>query len=239
MSELVTNKITPGTGSSDTVTLGDSGDTFSIPSGATIANSGTATGFLPAAGTSGNVLTSNGSSWASAAGGGAWNLLQTITASNSATIEFTSNIDSTYKTYAIQGSGVTVTSTGNIYVTTGTGSTPTYSTANHYHVDYSNMSSTNYGGFGYGNNADPVLLSDVGVGSGQCAGFNLYIHDPANSTLQTVMSSQGVAMKNGNTNIGRGDMVTVYPQTTAVTAIKFWPAGGTIGVGTFKLYGIS
>jgi hypothetical protein len=66
MSELVTNKITPGTGSSDTVTLGDSGDTFSIPSGATIANSGTATGFLPAAGTSGNVLTSNGSSWASA-----------------------------------------------------------------------------------------------------------------------------------------------------------------------------
>ena len=67
MSELVTNKITPGTGSSDTVTLGDSGDTFSIPSGATIANSGTATGFLPAAGTSGNVLTSNGSDWASGA----------------------------------------------------------------------------------------------------------------------------------------------------------------------------
>jgi len=67
MSELVTNKITPGTGSSDTVTLGDSGDTFSIPSGATIANSGTATGFLPAAGTSGNVLTSNGSGWASGA----------------------------------------------------------------------------------------------------------------------------------------------------------------------------
>ena len=70
MSELVTNKITPGTGSSDTVTLGDSGDTFSIPSGATIANSGTATGFLPAAGTSGNVLTSNGSDWASAAADG-------------------------------------------------------------------------------------------------------------------------------------------------------------------------
>jgi len=78
MSELVTNKITPGTGSSDTVTLGDSGDTFSIPSGATIANSGTATGFLPAAGTSGNVLTSNGSSWASAAGGGAWEWVETI-----------------------------------------------------------------------------------------------------------------------------------------------------------------
>ena len=45
MSELITNKITPSTGSSDTVTLGDSGDTFTIPSGVTMTNSGTATGF--------------------------------------------------------------------------------------------------------------------------------------------------------------------------------------------------
>ena len=73
MSEIVTNKITPSTGSSDTVTLGDSGDTFNIPSGATITNSGTATGFLPAVGSSGNVLTSDGTNWASTApaGGGA------------------------------------------------------------------------------------------------------------------------------------------------------------------------
>ena len=53
MSEILTTKITPVTG--NTVTLGDSGDTFSIPSGATVANSGTATGFLPAVGSSGNV----------------------------------------------------------------------------------------------------------------------------------------------------------------------------------------
>ena len=44
MSELVTNKITPSTGSSDTVTLGDSGDTFTIPSGVTMTNRGTANG---------------------------------------------------------------------------------------------------------------------------------------------------------------------------------------------------
>ena len=77
------------------------------------------------------------------------------------------------------------------------------------------------------------------MGSGQCGGFTLHIHDPSNTTLQTVMTSQGVAMKNGNADIGRGDMVSVYPQTTAVTAIKFWGAAGNIGVGTFKLYGIS
>ena len=43
MSEIKVNKISPRTGTS--VTLGDSGDTFTIPSGATFTNSGTATGF--------------------------------------------------------------------------------------------------------------------------------------------------------------------------------------------------
>ena len=45
-SELKVDKISPATGT--TFTVGDSGDTFNIPSGATIANSGTATGFNPA-----------------------------------------------------------------------------------------------------------------------------------------------------------------------------------------------
>jgi hypothetical protein len=43
MSEIKVNKISPATGTD--ITLGDSGDTFTVPSGATIVNSGTATGF--------------------------------------------------------------------------------------------------------------------------------------------------------------------------------------------------
>ena len=43
MSEIKVNKISPRSGT--TVTLGDSGDTFTIPSGATINNQGTATNF--------------------------------------------------------------------------------------------------------------------------------------------------------------------------------------------------
>lgn len=46
MSEVKTDKLSPRTGSG-TITLGTSGDTFSIPSGVTISNSGTASGFLP------------------------------------------------------------------------------------------------------------------------------------------------------------------------------------------------
>jgi hypothetical protein len=43
MSELKVNKITPRSGTG--VTLGDSGDTFTIPAGASMVNNGTATGF--------------------------------------------------------------------------------------------------------------------------------------------------------------------------------------------------
>ena len=43
MSKINTDTVEPSTGTS--LTLGASGDTISIPAGATIANSGTATGF--------------------------------------------------------------------------------------------------------------------------------------------------------------------------------------------------
>ena len=43
VSEVKANKISPASGTA--ITLGDSGDTFTVPSGATIVNSGTATGF--------------------------------------------------------------------------------------------------------------------------------------------------------------------------------------------------
>ena len=43
MSEIKVNKVSPATGTA--FTLGDSGDTFTFPAGATVVNSGTATGF--------------------------------------------------------------------------------------------------------------------------------------------------------------------------------------------------
>jgi len=53
MSEVKVNKISPSSGTA--FTIGDSGDTFTVPSGATIVNSGTATGF--GGGKIGQVLT--------------------------------------------------------------------------------------------------------------------------------------------------------------------------------------
>jgi hypothetical protein len=63
MSTIEVNKITPVSGGTN-VTLGDSGDTFTIPSGATITNNGTSSGFNQFANwseSSGNLLPSNAS----------------------------------------------------------------------------------------------------------------------------------------------------------------------------------
>jgi hypothetical protein len=45
MSEVKVNKISPRSGTD--VALGDSGDTFTVPAGASIVNNGTSTGFGP------------------------------------------------------------------------------------------------------------------------------------------------------------------------------------------------
>lgn len=57
MSTLEVNKIAPSTGTS--ITLGDSGDTFTLPSGVTLTNNGTANGFGKILQVVGTTITSN------------------------------------------------------------------------------------------------------------------------------------------------------------------------------------
>ena len=137
MSELVTNKITPGTGSSDTVTLGDSGDTFTIPAGVTLAGSGASLTALPAAnltgttaianggtgvtavGTSGNVLTSTGSAWASTAlPASGITMASTIATTSGANADFT-GIPSGTKAIDVVFSAIGINIGGNVVVQIG------------------------------------------------------------------------------------------------------------------------
>lgn len=91
MSEIKVNKISPA--SATTFTLGDSGDTFNIPSGVTLANAGTVTGLPASAINSGTIATARlgsgtassstflrGDSTFAAAGGG--KVLQVVTATD-------------------------------------------------------------------------------------------------------------------------------------------------------------
>jgi hypothetical protein len=226
---------------------GQSGTTVTVPTGhkiaGTDANSITINGVNAVAvapSTSGNVLTSTGSAWASsAAAGGAWNLLTTTTASNSASVAFEANIDSTYQNYVVIGSAIVTVSDGNnLYVATGTGATPTYATSYDYHISMPTSNAHTYAGLGFNASASPIVLHGVGNASGEGGGFVLYMYNPSGTTMDTVLSSTGTC-HDETSYAKQNTMAMVYPATTAVTAIKFTFATGNISSGVFKLYGIN
>ena len=226
---------------------GQSGTTVTVPTGhkiaGTDANSITINGVNAVAvapSTSGNVLTSTGSAWASsAAAGGAWNLLTTTTASSSASVAFEANIDSTYQNYVVIGSAIVTVSDGNnMYVALGTGGTPTYATSYDYKTSLPASNNHDYAGLGFNANASPVVLGGIGNVSGEGAGFTMYMYNPSGTTTGTFISSTGTC-HNEHSYAVINALAMVYPATTAVTAIKFTLASGNISSGVFKLYGLS
>lgn len=241
MSELVTNKITPGTGSSDTVTLGDSGDTFSIPSGATIANSGTATGFLPAAGTSGNVLTSDGTNWASTApaGGGAWNLIASTSISSVSTVDFTSGISSTYVNYVLVGSDVILNTPGGISVRLSSdGGSSWYSSSNYDYTNRTYSAASTIGAVTASANQFDITAS-VEAGNGLPTCFVVEFWNLSQSATHKAIHSRTHTIKSSGQSQGSMSWGS-FKANNAINGIQVLADGGapTLVSGRITLYGI-
>ena len=187
MSEILTNKITPVTG--NTVTLGDSGDTFSIPSGATVANSGTATGFLPAVGSSGNVLTSDGTNWASTApaAGGAWEakVSGTLSAASSLTVTGIT------KTAIIYLNMSCTASAASIYMVTSGDSGSSFSTGgtDYYRLHWDQTGSESSPTWGGNGTFSKILLhGQRGTSPNEKIAMTINMTDPADSGRTAVVS---------------------------------------------------
>jgi len=193
-----------------------------------------------AVGTATNVLTSNGAGAAptfQAAGGGAWNLLSTITATTSSTVDFEGLIDGTYENYVLVGSQLIISSSGYIRLIVGTGATPTYQTGSVYqfHMAHPSSSSTSYAA--RADTSDTDLQTLPNVEAGEVGAFQWTVYAPADTGVYTLFNMAGVQIDSS----GYCLHVTVggaYNATTAVTAIRIEPNSGTI-TGVFKLYGIS
>ena len=111
MSEIKVDVVSPYTGTG--LQIGESGDTVTVPSGANLkVNNIDVVAVAPS--TSGNVLTSNGSAWAStaAAAGGSWTVIGTSEATSPIASLNVEGLDSTYDTYAIALSDVKPTGGG-------------------------------------------------------------------------------------------------------------------------------
>ena len=178
--------------------------------------------------------------------GGAMTLLETQTASSSATIDFTSGIDSTYKEYIFVGIDVHPASDDNYLVfnfsaDSGSNYNVTKTTT---HVRVRHDEDGSDGSIEYLANQDlaqstsDVRLTFVGNDNDQSTSFKLQLFDPSSTTFVKHFMADG----NGNEEADRlyRSIVAGYGNTTsAVDAVQFKFASGNIDSGTFKLYGIS
>ena len=232
---------------SDVISLGEleTGDTINasyisnLPAG------------LPATGADGNVLTSDGTNWASeAAGGGAWKLLSTTTTSGTpSTVEITADITSTYKVYKIIFYRLQWSAGGTSYIRFSTNGGSSWDTTNNYsyHVDKSSSAYEEYR-MDLASAGGILIFNYMRVGTSPSPSWHqgeLTLWDPASSDsvtwlgIKTFTVDPSLSTGNstgGQQQIGHGS----YDLHGAVNAIQFYNAsGGTCVAGSvWKLYGL-
>ena len=182
-----------------------------------------------------------------AVSGGGLNLISTQTASSSATIDFTSGIDSTYKEYIFKFIDIH-SSAGNNYMGfqanasggSGFNETVTSTYFRAYHQEDDNSASLSYdGGRDLAQGTGLIeIISDFNTDNDACGVGTLHIFDPSNTTF--------VKHFIANTNVYRQDDYTrehftagYFNTTTAFTRFRFKFDSGNTDSGVIKLYGVS
>lgn len=204
----------------------------------------TAATALPSPGTSGNVLTSNGSAWTSAAPPTNTVLLSTVTASNSATVDVETTFNSTYDRYLLV---ITKLQVGNTSTTAplcarlkigGTYQTSSYVWANINLGNSGSVNGTNASGSGF---SDRMFVSPYYTAqtTNEYLYAELLIYSPADTNNYkgfSVSGYTGSSFWGVSTFTGAGQYTG---STSAMTGIRFLTQGSdNIVVGTFRLYGI-
>jgi len=173
-------------------------------------------------------------------------LLTTATASSSATLSFTSNINSTYNSYLFKFIDIHPSvDAGNLEFNMsadgGSNYNVTKTTTSFYGYQTENGAST---GLGYDTNLDLAqgtgfqkLLENVGTDNDQCGAGTLTIFNPSSDTFVKHFMFRG--MRNGAYEYAVDYHIAGYGNTaSAVNAIQFRMHSGNIDAGKIKLYGI-
>ena len=175
-------------------------------------------------------------------------LLATETASSSATISFTSNIDDTYKEYVFKFYDVHPASEGQFTFQADTGTNTSYNQT----ITSSSFRAYNYESSGtptvaYYANGDLAqstsfhyLTSNAGVGDDNDQSFSgtLVLYDPSNSTF--VKHFTCVTNSYGPSDYTMQYFAAGYfNTTTALTRVQFKFSSGNTDSGTIKMYGVA
>ena len=182
----------------------------------------------------------------SGVGGGSLNLISTQTASSSATISFTSGIDSTYKKYVFKFYDIhpaTDNSSFTFQASTDGGSnyntTVTSSSFRAYHDEPDGNN-----GLSYDTSRDQAqgtafenIIGDIGNDNDQTGIGTLYLFNPSDTTFVKHFISR---MSHEIHGYSRDVHSAGYFNTaSALNAIQFKMSSGNMDTGTIKLYGVS
>jgi len=244
MPVTITGNNTPTAGG---VTYGDGAtyaNTAAGAAGGVLYSAGASAPAFSAAGTAGQVLTSAGASaptWTTPSGS-ALTLLSTVTASNSATMDIENTFSSTYDKYLISVTGLVcqndgtqlqmLLKIGGTYLTTAT------------YVTFENRTQSSTNTFAGTNNpvASPGTFVSVhsilGNTSGRNATFDLYISNPASTTLQKLFYFLGTGHTSGG-EVRYIQGIGCNTGTAALTGVRLQMASGNITSGVARLYGIA
>ena len=195
-----------------------------------------------------NIFVSNGSGTITSKNSGVsggMNLISTQTASGSASISFTSGLDSTYDVYIFSMINLQPATDGQYLqfdVSTDGGSTWGLNTMTSFFVAaHSETGSTTfeYTADRDTTNAYPAkITSEMGNGSDEAGAVTFHLFAPSSTTYVKHFYSTSQIYQ--SSNYSHQDFVGGYVNSTSdVDAIKFYYTSGNIAVGTFKLYGIS
>ena len=182
---------------------------------------------------------------------GKMTLLQTQTASSSSSIDFTSNIDSTYPIYIFKFINIHPATNNSNFTFNGSDDDSSHSydvikttTAfDAFHKEDGSSSNLSYRtsediaqGTGF-----QTLTLDGGVGNNNDDNFNgeLFLFNPSSTTFIKHFFATTTHGYNASPAFVMNSFIAGYFNTTAdITAIQFKFASGNIDSGTIKLYGI-
>jgi len=182
-----------------------------------------------------------------AVSGGAMTLLETQTASSSATISFTSNIDSTYDEYVFRFYDIHPgTDVKSLSFQADTGTNTSYNqtiTSTVFFSQHAEDDSTTTLSYSTGRDLAQAttfqtLTIDAGNANDESVAGYLHIFNPSSTTFV----KHFIAVSNSPTNgTHAANMFTAgyFNTTTALTRFQFKMDGGNIDSGVIKLYGIS
>jgi len=179
-------------------------------------------------------------------GGGALKLISSQTASASASISFTSGIDSTYKTYlfkfinihpSVNDTDITFQGSTNGGSSYGVTLTSTNFQAYHFESDSSSLGyepaydlaqSTSY----------QILNHSIGTDNDQSASGTLYLFSPSNTTFVKHFIYRGSCYHAADLEVD-AYIAGYFNTTSAINAIDFKMSSGNIDAGTIHMYGIA